>query len=96
MQCLGKCKECSRENKCSEPFKYTYGDTKEMEPASLIDVTVDLIHETDHAYLVSDHGNEQWIPKSEVHEIRKLSEVPTCKAHEIEIPEWLAEEREFV
>jgi hypothetical protein len=36
MICPGKCTGCRREDKCSEPFKYTYGDTS---PALASDTT---------------------------------------------------------
>lgn len=58
-----------------------------MRKSDLIEVAVQLHHETGKAWLVSDDGerdNAVWIPKSQA-EIE-----PKGKHHELTMPEWLA------
>lgn len=47
--------------------------------------------ETDLAILFFDGENEHWIPKSQIESTVKYSD-----SVEIEIPRWLAEEKEMV
>ena len=57
-----------------------------------VEVTVDIIHETDAALLVSDAGEEVWIPKSQITE-----EIPMSgNTSQLEIPEWLALEKGLI
>lgn len=54
-----------------------------------VELYVDLIRETAAAILVSDSGDDVWVPKSQ---IVNLDDVPSAPADDvlIEIPEWLA------
>jgi hypothetical protein len=61
-----------------------------------MEITLEIHHETERAYLVSETGNEDdavWIPKSQI-EISDPVEVG--EAVEITMPEWLAKERGFI
>jgi hypothetical protein len=64
-------------------------------PKELIDLTLQLHHETVKAFLVSDDGDENhavWIPKSQC-------EQGTAKgngAYEFTMPEWLAMDKELI
>lgn len=49
--------------------------------SDLVDVAIELRHETDRAYLVFDGDKEVWLPKS-------LAELNTDGT--VTIPEWLA------
>ncbi len=52
-----------------------------------IEITCDVLRETEQAYLVHDGNVEAWIPKSQVSdESENLGEITS-----IFIPEWLAE-----
>lgn len=58
-----------------------------MTRSNIIDVTVQLHHETDKAVLVSETGDKKdavWLPKSQV-EIEAEG-----GAHTVTLPEWLA------
>lgn len=64
-----------------------------MSKSDLIDVAVQLHHESQKAWLVSDDGdrdNAIWIPKSQA----ELE--PKGKAHILTLPEWLATEKGLV
>lgn len=64
-----------------------------MSKSNLIDVAVQLHHETEKAWLVSDNGEREsaiWIPKSQA-EIE-----PKGKAYILTLPEWLAIEKALV
>ena len=58
----------------------------------LVEIQVDIIHDTDAAYLVSDGITEGWIPKSQVEE----PEFTQSGMAVFEIPEWLAIEKGFI
>ena len=61
--------------------------------SDLIEVAVQLHHETDKAWLVSDDGdndNAVWIPKSQA-EIE-----PDGGCHMLTCPEWLAIDKELL
>lgn len=55
--------------------------------SDLIDITVQIHHETERAWLVSDGGEKVWIPKSQA-EI-----APEGKVWVLTMPEWLAVEK---
>lgn len=64
-----------------------------MSKSDLIDVAVQLHHETEKAWLVSDDGDKKnavWIPKSQA-EIE-----PKGKAHILTMPEWLAADKRLI
>lgn len=64
-----------------------------MSRSDLIDVAVQLHHETARAWLVSDDGekdNAVWIPKSQA----ELE--PDGKVHKLTLPEWLAAEKGLI
>jgi len=60
-----------------------------------------LIHETDLAYLIrNEDGDEEWVPKSQVVNIRfggskEVNEEPVKEIRELEVPEWLADNLGF-
>ena len=58
----------------------------------MIEITLEVHHETDEAYLVSDGGEREWIPKSQV---KVLAEIDVDYV-EVEMPEWLAKEKGFI
>jgi len=61
--------------------------------SSLIDVAVQLHHETEKAWLVSDDGDKKnavWIAKSQA----ELE--PKGKVHILTLPEWIATEKGLV
>lgn len=61
--------------------------------SDLIEVAVQLHHETEKAWLVSDDGekkNAVWIPKSQA-EIE-----PKGKHHILTLPEWLALDKRLI
>ena len=62
--------------------------------SDLIDITVQKMHETDAAVLVTDTTAEKsvWLPKAQI-EI-EASEVPGL--HTVTLPEWLAIEKGLV
>lgn len=62
--------------------------------SDLVDLTLQLHHETDKAILVSDDGeqdNAVWVPKSQVEIERKKGGLV-----EVTMPEWLAQEKELI
>ena len=64
-----------------------------MSKSDLIDVAVQLHHETEKAWLVSDDGDKAkavWIPKSQA-EIE-----PKGSAHILTLPEWLANDKRLI
>jgi hypothetical protein len=61
-----------------------------MSKSDLIDLAVEIRHETALAYLVHDGHRDVWIPKSQC-------EVCTeGKATTITLPEWLAKKTELI
>ena len=58
----------------------------------MIEITLEVHHETDEAYLVSDGGEREWIPKSQVKVFAEIGE----NLIEVEMPEWLAKEKGFI
>ena len=62
--------------------------------SDLVDITVQKLHETDAAVLVTDTVPEKavWLPKAQI-EI-EVSEVPGL--HTVTLPEWLAIEKGLV
>lgn len=61
--------------------------------SDLIDLAVQLHHETGKAWLISDDGDREkavWIPKSQ-------AELETDgKAHTLTCPEWLAQDKGLI
>lgn len=57
-----------------------------------IEFSAEIIHETDKAYLLSDGTDEFWMPKSQIKSERDLGDGNV----ELEIPEWLAEDKGIV
>ena len=58
-----------------------------------IEITVDIKHETERAYLISDGDNEAWIPKSQLEDD---PEHVSGETYTIIIPEWLAQDKGLV
>lgn len=63
-----------------------------MSKSDLIDIDVDLKHETAKAYLVNAGGDDVWIPKSQC-EFEMGDKPPSGK---LTLPEWLAENKGLV
>ena len=59
----------------------------------LIEVAVTILHETVMAFLVDDGINQVWLPKSQIKDHEDISIGETL---EIEIPEWLAIDKEII
>jgi hypothetical protein len=60
----------------------------------IIEVAVEIHHETERALLVSDTGDREdavWIPKSQIEAREEVSGVT-----EISLPEWLALEKGLI
>lgn len=53
----------------------------------LIDISAEIVHETDKAWLLSDGTRKAWVPKS----MAEDNEDGTFT-----MPEWLAQEKEFI
>jgi mannose-6-phosphate isomerase-like protein (cupin superfamily) len=56
--------------------------------SDLVDIGVELKHETDRAWLVFDGAKEVWVPKSQA----ELSEDQKT----LTMPEWLAMDKGFI
>jgi len=57
------------------------------------EISLEIKHQTDDAFLLSDGDNDAWIPKS------LLDHSPDPRTGEViafEMPEWVAIEKEFV
>ncbi len=58
----------------------------------IVDVTLHIHHETDKAILASENGNKKdavWLPKSQI----EIDRIGNSTEAEIQLPEWLAEEK---
>jgi len=66
-----------------------------MPKAELTDVTLQLVHETQKAYLFTDDGEEKsakWVPKSQVEiELKRGSNI-----YEVTLPVWLAQKNGWI
>lgn len=60
-------------------------------PKEIEDVTVELRHETEKAYLVSDGGEPKWFPKSQV-ELEKNRD----GTYVLTAPVWLLKDKGFI
>jgi hypothetical protein len=60
-----------------------------------VDIFVEIIRETERAYLVEDGGDEVWIPKSQLGEIR-IQAQEFRNYLQCEIPVWLAEDKGLI
>lgn len=58
-----------------------------MSDSPLIEIAAEIRHETDNAYLLFDGTRTAWVPKSQV----ENNEDGTFT-----MPEWLAEQKEFI
>jgi hypothetical protein len=68
-----------------------------MSKSDLIDLAVEIRHETANAFLVHDGHRDVWVPKSqcEVHYVNHaLSDNPGGAT--ITMPEWLAKAKELI
>jgi hypothetical protein len=54
----------------------------------LIDIAVELVHQTEKAWLVNDGVKDHWIPKS----IGEMDH-QQGRVYELTIPEWMATEK---
>jgi len=60
--------------------------------AKLCDIAVQVKHETDKAYLVSDGVKDVWLPKSQV----ELDDSQGDEAAIVTMPEWLAKDKGLI
>lgn len=62
--------------------------------SDLVDITVQLLHETDRAVLVTDSTPENgvWLPLSQI----EIEPADTGGLHVVTLPEWLAMDRGLV
>lgn len=63
--------------------------------SDLVDIALQVHHETERAYLVSSDGNREeavWLPKSQCDQTKALGK----GAFEFTMPEWLAVEKKFL
>jgi hypothetical protein len=62
--------------------------------SGIIDITVQLLHETDRAVLVTDSTPENgvWLPLSQI----EIEPADVGGLHVVTLPEWLAMERGLV
>ena len=58
----------------------------------LMELTMDLVHETDAAYLLTDSVTEDWVPKSQCEIINELD----GRARVVEMPEWMAMKKGWI
>lgn len=69
--------------------------------SDLVDITAELKHETDKAYLIDDgSGKEVWVPKSHVERsnqpVRIAEKGQSNHTFEFTMPEWLATEKGLI
>lgn len=63
--------------------------------SDIVDISVQLHHETEKAVLVSDNGNKDkaiWIPKSLI----EISQADKNGIVEISLPEWMAKSKGLI
>jgi hypothetical protein len=58
-----------------------------------IEITAEIIHETDAALLLNDGTGETWVPKSQISYPDGAGAGDTV---EVTMPEWLAQDRGFI
>ena len=62
----------------------------------LVEICVDLVRETAMAILVDPgDGDEVWLPKSQIVDVETLPSIP-ANGVDIEIPEWLALDKDLI
>jgi len=64
-----------------------------MTGSGMVDISGELIHETDNAILIDDGDRRVWLPKSQVEMEGMAFAGYNIK---ISIPEWLAQEKELI
>jgi len=62
-----------------------------MSGYDLVDIDVEILHETDRALKATDGSREVWLPKSQLHNWEPGSQCQT-----ITLPEWLAQDKGLV
>lgn len=60
-----------------------------------VDISLEMVRETDKAYLMSDGDNNHWIPKSQMQDIEKAT-VDGKVSIAFTLPEWLAMEKGLI
>jgi len=58
-----------------------------------VELELELLHQTDDAYLLSDGDTEAWVPRSLVSSLEEGDDEDTVI---VTIPEWLAKEKGLV
>jgi hypothetical protein len=74
------------------PRGFNQGAKNMSKKNELVDITVNLLHETEMAVLVTDGDDEVWLPKSQIeYEIIDQRE----RTAVVTMPTWLAEKHDF-
>ena len=61
-----------------------------------IEISCTFVHHTDKAVLINDGDREVWIPKSQISVLEDWYDLEPGDPLTIEIPEWLAEDKELI
>jgi hypothetical protein len=61
-----------------------------------VTLMLDILRETEAAFLVSDGDREVWLPKSQIGNADELEGVNCMEDIEVIVPEWLAEEKGLI
>lgn len=66
-----------------------------------VDLTVDIQHVTDKAFLASDGSNQVWLPKSQLQVTDKtpfdsLDDISAGSTVELGVAEWIAKEKGLI
>jgi hypothetical protein len=65
--------------------------------SEMVEITVDILRETDKAFLVSDGDNETWLAKSQIeYDFDKIDGEAPIENISLEVPLWIAEKEGFV
>lgn len=68
-----------------------------MSDSKLVDISAELKHETDRAYLINDGTSDVWLPKSQVEKAEVRAEgIPRQTIFEFTMPEWLAKDKGLI
>lgn len=63
--------------------------------SNIIDITAELRHETDKAFLVYNGGEKVWLPKSMV-EATAIASTEYSQLYEFAMPMWLAQDKGLI
>lgn len=69
------------------------GDQRVKKP---IEVCLDIVHESKHAFCVTDGGPDEWIPKSQIRMEEDIDDIGPGDTIVFTMPEWLATKKGFI